>query len=687
LESQLDISEIPFQLPSEEEELAEQEELVEEEDCTPDEMDESFEIPLTQTCPISGFSGEFFTLKPETITMEEMDKLFQFPKVNDLPSINERFDYTTFVQFQKDRELNPYYPFKTETDYEIGMYIQRYHIGVNQGNDLIKLFRKVAPNIQLEFTNMKDLEEIWKKAPNVKHGFHNLGPEFNTEYTKPLIIRFFDPLQSIAELLLDPYYKGKQKFSFVEANRKKDREFGDLFSGYWMEYIQSRLPSGASTIPCIVYSDETVVTVIGNKKYHPVYISLGTIDQELRQELRAWKLLCYIPILDITPQEAKLVQFQLLKQKVFNASLKHVLKPLLDLSTKGIYLKDAESVYRPCFPMFCYFQTDWPEGKFVNGTKDGNKTPFPCGTCLVPNFMLHSLSEVFIVRTSKHMKFAYEKANLMSQQPGQLGKSQSLLKKLSLRPVQSFFLGIPGLNIFLQIAPDLLHQIHLGVTKKLLELTFSYLEYNKQKSKIEEIEKLFRAFDHPDLKTLKDVTLLTNLTAAEYEQILFELPFTFQQAKLAPVLVQSCKNLLHWYLGVINRRYTIRDLTKLSGICKELEKNLRFLQPFCKSKLNLAKLHFMIHYPVFMVMFESASVAQTNAGEHNHGSFVKNPWRQSNHRNPEEWMLRALEKDHAYLLTKGAEQKKSKRVRRNAKFLEILTVIFLLKILMKRKQN
>jgi len=72
-------------------------------------------------------------------------------------------------------------------------------------------------------------------------------------------------------------------------------------------------------------------------------------------------------------------------------------------------------------------------------------------------------------------------------------------------------------------------------------------------------------------------------------------------------------------------------------------------------------------------------------------------------------MLRALEKDHAYLLTKGAEQKKSKRVRRltkeregmdhrgektktkkkkgNAKFLEILTVIFLLKILMKRKQN
>jgi len=73
-----------------------------------------------------------------------------------------------------------------------------------------------------------------------------------------LIIRFFDvnsftlsllgvkiffsspcqPLQSIAELLLDPYYKGKQKFSFVEANRKKDREFGDLFSGYWMEYIQ-----------------------------------------------------------------------------------------------------------------------------------------------------------------------------------------------------------------------------------------------------------------------------------------------------------------------------------------------------------------------------------------------------------------------------------------------------------------
>jgi len=99
--------------------------------------------------------------------------------------------------------------------------------------------------------------------------------------------------------------------------------------------------------------------------------------------------------------------FDLLDLSLISLSPISNISPLNLPQKRGIYLKDAESVYRPCFPMFCYFQTDWPEGKFVNGTKDGNKTPFPCGTCLVPNFMLHSLSEVFIVRTSKHMKFAY----------------------------------------------------------------------------------------------------------------------------------------------------------------------------------------------------------------------------------------------------------------------------------------
>jgi len=85
-------------------------------------------------------------------------------------------------------------------------------------------------------------------------------------------------------------------------------------------------------VPLIVYSDQTNVTVVGNKKFHPVYMTVGNISQEKRKQELAWRLLGYIPILDEEfegTQEAS----KNLRTQLFQASLKLMLQSATNFST------------------------------------------------------------------------------------------------------------------------------------------------------------------------------------------------------------------------------------------------------------------------------------------------------------------------------------------------------------------
>jgi hypothetical protein len=103
-----------------------------------------------------------------------------------------------------------------------------------------------------------------------------------------------------------------------------------------------------------------------------------------------------------------------------------------------------------------------------------NKTAFPCGTCLVPNYELFKISKKYVARTHSHMKVIYAKAKVEMSQYGTITQGRNRLKNISLRENESLFLPYQGINIYYQIAPDPLHQVHLGVTKSLIELTVTY---------------------------------------------------------------------------------------------------------------------------------------------------------------------------------------------------------------------
>jgi hypothetical protein len=62
-----------------------------------------------------------------------------------------------------------------------------------------------------------------------------------------------------------------------------------------------------------------------------------------------------------------------------------------------------------------------------------------------------------------------------------------------------------------------------------------------------------------------------------------------------------------------------------------------------------------------MLLFETPLIMQTQAGEHNHKDFVKSPWRKSNKREPDEFMLKFVQRDTAFRMLGELDKIRAKR--------------------------
>ncbi|KAG1848557.1 hypothetical protein DFJ58DRAFT_627135, partial [Suillus subalutaceus] len=60
------------------------------------------------------------------------------------------------------------------------------------------------------------------------------------------------------------------------------------------------LPVGTTQVPIILGSDKTPVTrLTGGLEMHPIFLTIGNIDSEVRSKatLRAWRCVAYMPII------------------------------------------------------------------------------------------------------------------------------------------------------------------------------------------------------------------------------------------------------------------------------------------------------------------------------------------------------------------------------------------------------
>ena len=106
--------------------------------------------------------------------------------------------------------------------------------------------------------------------------------------------------------------------------------------------MEKSLPTGAKLLSIILYSDATNVDMLGKSQLHPIYISIGNINNWRRNKPDVKQLLGYLPILKpYDNSQKKSNDFKVAVRETFHKCLKVLLEPIqvlsngLDLNLNG----------------------------------------------------------------------------------------------------------------------------------------------------------------------------------------------------------------------------------------------------------------------------------------------------------------------------------------------------------------
>jgi Plavaka transposase len=194
--------------------------------------------------------------------------------------------------------------------------------------------------------------------------------------------------------------------------------------------VEKSLPIGAKLLSIILYSDATNVDTLGKSQLHPIYMSLGNINNWRRNKPDAKQLLGYLPILKSRDNsEKKSNNFKIAVRETFHQSLKVLLEPIL-LLNNGLDLTLNEEPFW-FFPRISVVISDWPEAATFCLTYKSSMSNQPCHFCLVTrnNLANINLSEDQIEPRTHANMFQY--------------LNQNLEKSVCIENISNFFWTLP----------------------------------------------------------------------------------------------------------------------------------------------------------------------------------------------------------------------------------------------------
>ncbi|KAG1759043.1 hypothetical protein EDD22DRAFT_981216 [Suillus occidentalis] len=193
--------------------------------------------------------------------------------------------------------INRHYPFQDEGEWELGKFLVE-NLTQTQMIKFLKLKwfdTRERPSFTTKDQLLGWMDSLpcfteWKVSK-----IEFLG--YKTVYPVELIWR--DALEVVKQLFSDPIFANHMTYAPHIVKVGNQREYGDYMSADMAWKIQDYLPVGATQVPIILGSDKTHVTrITGGLKMHPVFITIGNIDSEVRSKatLRAWRCIAYMPI-------------------------------------------------------------------------------------------------------------------------------------------------------------------------------------------------------------------------------------------------------------------------------------------------------------------------------------------------------------------------------------------------------
>ncbi|KAG1819901.1 hypothetical protein EV424DRAFT_1512392 [Suillus variegatus] len=351
---------------------------------------------------------------------------------------------------------------------------------------------------------------------------------------------------------------------------------------------------------------------------------------------QAHVLLAYLPTTRLEHVTNKASRRRMLAN-LYHACVGRVLAPLAAAGINGVNMRSGNGAMHRCHPLFACFVGDYPEQVLATGVKT-----MQCPNCDVP---------------SDELGLAAGTANY---QPRKLDAVLDALSALDegglafvracteagIKPiVHPYWEGLPFVNIFESITPDVLHQLYQGLVKHLLA-------WLSEACGSAEIDARCRRLppNHHIRHFMKGITTLSRLSGTEHSQICRFLLGIIIDIKLPNNM--SSSRLLRAVRGLMDFLYLAQypchsseTLTFLDAALDLFHDNKEiFVDLGIRNSFNLPKLHFALHYAHMIRMYGTTDNYNTEYTERLHIDLAKDAYRSTNHKNEFAQMTTWLER-------------------------------------------
>ncbi|KAJ7055343.1 hypothetical protein C8F01DRAFT_1111491 [Mycena amicta] len=406
---------------------------------------------------------------------------------------------------------------------------------------------------------------------------------------------------------------------------KTDRMYYDMHTGKWWWATQKALEetkAGATIVPVIISTDKTQTTMFRNKSCYPMYLTIGNIPKHIRRKpsRQAYILLGYLPTTRLEHIKVAAARRRAVAN-LYHACLRKIMAPLKAAGVDGLNMATGLGDIHRCHPLFAIFGGDYPEQCLATGVKNGE-----CPVCPCPVHELGDLSAVYEPRDLEAVLEALAKAD------GNVTLFTQACKEAGIKPIfKPFWEDLPFANIFLSIAPDILHQLLQGVLKHVVN-------WVKEAYGPLEIDARCRRLppNHNVRLFLKGITTLSRISGTEHRQIcqillglIVDLPLPGGESPKR--LIRAVRAILDFLYLSQYPIHSTATLSKLDDALQTFHDNKEiFVELGIRDHFNFPKLHNISHQSMFIKLFGTSDNFNTEYTERLHIDFAKDAYRATN---------------------------------------------------------
>jgi len=397
----------------------------------------------------------------------------------------------------------------------------------------------------------------------------------------------------------------------------------------------------ATVIPVFISSDKTQLTPFRDKMAYPVYLTIGNIPKDIRHKpsRRGQILLAYLPTTKLehitsTPSRHRALS------NLYHACIGKVTQPLGPAGINGVRMSLGNGDLHRCHPLLAGYISDYPEQLLGACCKNGT-----CPKCTVPPDCLGDGKDYPL----RDLKKVLSALKTLDAGPATYRKN---CEAAGIKPVSHpFWENLKGTNIFDSITSDVLHQVHQGVIKHLvnwIKSIFGAAEIDARCRRLPPNHNL-RHFS-------KGITSLSRLTGQEHSDICrillgliigMKLPGNRSPAQL----LRAVRSILDFLYLAQLPTHTNETLQHLRTALETFHNNKSiFIDLGVRSNFNLPKLHSLQHYASCIESLGTTDNYNTESTERLHIDFAKDAYRATNRKNEFSQMTLWLERKEKVLI-------------------------------------